>query len=116
MTLPEFYIKIGGDYSNVMSMLMTEQRIKKYLVKLTANTDYDALGKNLAAGEYKDAFRNSHSLKGMCLNLGLGRLADSACALCEALRKEEIVDDIDSHYLRVQADYAEVLAAISEIE
>lgn len=86
MTIQDFYKNINGDYSEVMSRLMKDERILKYLKLFLSDDNCDGCFSALAAEDYDTAFRCSHNLKGMCLNLGLGDYTTAAVELCESLR------------------------------
>ncbi len=86
MQLTDFYLMVHGDYDEVKGRLMTDERILKYLRKFPCMDDYENLEKALEAGQWQDAFRFSHNLKGMCMNLGLQSLYEPSCELCENLR------------------------------
>ena len=116
MDLLSFFSVVGGDYNEVMSRLLKEERIIKYLNKFKDSTEYAQLLDALEKEDWELAFRMSHSLKGMCANLGLGKLRASSSELCELLRpckKPEISYQplLDA----VKADYATVLDAISNL-
>ena len=67
-------------------------------------------------GDRKGAFSASHTLKGVCANLGFATLRASSSKLCEELRGEgESISD--TAYLLmsdVERDYAVVLQAINQ--
>ena len=75
MTLKELYQSIGGDYDQALRVLRVEKLIDKHIRKLTQNGVVEQL---LAAGESMDPtllFEAAHAAKGVCGNLGLGKLA-----------------------------------------
>ena len=113
MTIPEFYDAIGGGYQDAIGRLLDDKRIRKYVYKFEACTDYADLLAALEAGNYADAFRFSHNLKGMGLNLSLGVLAESSHVLCEALRGGPPTEDITPLVDKVKQDYALVLKNIA---
>lgn len=88
MTVKEFYEKTENDYQGVMSRLLTEERILKYLRRIDAQGDYRDAIAALEAGDWNLAFRATHSLKGICLNLGLTKLFEPTSELCESLRHD----------------------------
>lgn len=96
MELKEVYQKVGGDYNAVMDRLLTEDRIKKYLLKFRDSASMDLITKPLEQEDYETAFREAHNLKGMCLNLGLDRLAKSSSDLTELLRGGKPDGDISA--------------------
>lgn len=86
MTLQECYEKLGGNYAAVSSRLPSEKFIQKYVLKFADDKTMELLERSFAAGDYDEAFRAAHTIKGMCQNLGFARLEGSASALTEALR------------------------------
>ena len=115
MTVVEFYQAIRGDYDGVMSRLMKQERILKYVGKFFGGTGLAELDKALAEQRWPDAFREAHSMKGMALNLGFSVLAASSSELCEALRSGEPVGDIPTMRDAVARDYAATEAAAKEL-
>ena len=116
MTVNECYTLMQGDYQDVLGRLMTDARIQKYLGKFAAGTDYSQLLSALEEQRYEEAFRFSHNLKGMCLNLGLSVLAASSSTLCEALRNGPPTVDVAPMLAQVTADYNMVIDAISQLQ
>ena len=78
MKLRDFYNEIGGNYDEVIGRLMNEKRIYKYLFKFKDNVDYQGMLDAIEEKNWETAFRFSHNLKGMGLNLGLGEMTDAA--------------------------------------
>lgn len=115
MTLQEFYSAIGGDYEGVLSRLLKEERIMKYVLKFLDDTSYGSLCSKIADGDYEEAFRASHTIKGVASNLGFKRLFDSSHALTEELRGGNAPANMDN-FERVKADYEETVAAIRELD
>lgn len=116
MTVKECYEFFGGDYADAMSRLAKDERIAKYLRKLPDSRDFDEMNTNLAAGNWEDAFRNVHNLKGVSLNLGLTPLAEASSALCETVRHGAPTVDITGMVSDVKAAYEKILAAIELID
>ena len=117
MTLREIYEKIGGDYDLVLSRLLDDGRIRKFLLKFVDSRMDVSIRQALEAGDYETAFREAHSLKGVCANLSLGALEASSTALTEALREGTPDGGISSLAQAVQVDYdrtVAVLHALSE--
>ena len=115
MQIKEFYEKTNGDYEGVMSRLMKEDRVLKYLKKLPAMDDYKNLKDALAAQDWELAFRSSHNLKGMCLNLGLTSLFEPSSNLCENLRDGSPKEDCAPLMEKLAAVYDETIALINEL-
>lgn len=116
MTLKEFYDTIGGDYNEAMGRLMKEERILKYVLRFVDAPDYNNMIDAISQGDVETAFRTSHTLKGVCLNLAFGRLAKSSSELCEMYRNGPPTEDITPKLEEVKNDYAEVIEAIKNID
>lgn len=116
MQIEECYARMHGDYEDVIGRLLKKERVEKYLLKFTDESEsYKNLFEAIEKGDYEVAFRESHSLKGMCLNLGLKELATSASAVCEEFRacckpNKDISELLD----KLKKDYAEVISNVSE--
>lgn len=116
MTVKEFYDSVGASYDEVISRLLKDERIVKYLNMFSKGTDFEDMENNLLAEKYEDAFRNIHSVKGMCLNLGITKLAAISSDLCEELRNGKPDKDISDMVKAVKEEYMFTLAKIGEIE
>ncbi|MDE7168335.1 MAG: Hpt domain-containing protein [Clostridia bacterium] len=86
MTLEKFYEKIGGNYADTISRLMTEERILRFVRKFPADDSFNALKDALVRGSQEEAFRAAHTLKGVAQNLGFTALYEKASAVTEVLR------------------------------
>lgn len=117
MTISECYEKIGGNYADVVSRLRTDERIKRFLLKVADDSSFNDLCKAIAARDTEAAFRAAHTLKGICLNLSLTMLYTSASALTEALRgKTEYSADFEPLLEKVKSDYAVTVGCIRELD
>lgn len=117
MTVQECYEKMGGDYNDVVSRLRTDDRIKRFLIKVAEDASFNNLCENLAAHNIAEAFRAAHTLKGVCANLSITMLCRSATAMTEMLRgKTEYSTDFDACLERVKEDYAITVECIKNID
>lgn len=115
MNLRECFDAFNGDYSGVMSRLMTEERVKKFLRMFIADTSYEALCSAMSAKDYETAFRAAHTLKGTCANLGLAKLQISASEITEALRGGTN-NGADELLPQVKNDYELTISCINDLE
>lgn len=115
MNLSEFYGKVGGEYEEVKSRLLKDERIVKYLLKFPSSGDYENLQAALVEEKWEDAFRYSHNLKGICMNLGLKFLFEPSSALCENLRGGSPKEDCAPMMAEVEKEFKAVVAAIGEL-
>ena len=103
MTIKEFYEAVSGDYEDTLGRMMKEERILKYLNKFKDSQDYENLLKSIEEDNIEEIFRNSHSLKGVALNLGLSKLAKDSSDFCDLFRNG-----------RPETDYSELLELVKE--
>lgn len=116
MNVREFYETIGSSYEEVFERLMKDDRIVKYLRKFALEDEYVRIEKYLDANDAQEAFRCVHSVKGMCLNLGLSKLCTSSAVLCDELRNGIIEGDISDKVKRFKDDYYYIVAKIKELD
>lgn len=113
MTLQECYEKMGGDYQEVSSRLPSEKFIQKFVLKFLDDKTYGLLKESWSGGNFEEAFRAAHTVKGMCQNLSLTALQESSSQLTEALRGGKR-PEADELYERTIADYDKTLETIRE--
>ena len=113
MTLQECYAALGGDYDEAMGRLRSEKLVQKFVLKFLNDGSYRLLCDSLASGDRDEAFRASHTIKGVCANLAFNALLESSEALTEALRdgKPPQLGE-DELVARVKADYERTAQAI----
>lgn len=116
MTAEQFYATRGDDYYEVLGRLGKEERIKKYLFKFLDDESMEYFDREYGRKNYEEAFRHIHSVKGMCLNLGLKKLLNSSSELCEALRNGKPTFDVTDLVAEVKADYEAAVNQIKNIE
>ena len=86
MTIEECYKSIGGDYEEVSKRLPSAALVEKFLIKFLKDDSFANLCSGMETGNRMEAFRAAHTLKGVCQNLGLGKLQDSTVVITEVLR------------------------------
>lgn len=115
MTLKECYAAMGGDYADAIGRLRSERMIQKFVLKFPADESFDLLCRSWEAKDYKEAFRAAHTIKGICQNLSITRLGNSAARLTDSLRggwtppADELVEE-------VKQDYRDTVDAIRTFE
>ena len=114
MTLQEFYAVAGGDYNEAVSRMMGEAMLRRFLAKFPGDPSFSALEQSLDAENREESFRAAHTIKGLCLNLGLGKLRASSEALTEALRHEMPANAAEL-FAQVKADYELTVDALAKI-
>lgn len=114
MNIKEFYEKIGSNYDLAKSRMLSDEKIKKYLLKFSSYSNFEILKKAVEDKNYCDIFAITHDLKGMCLTLELTSLAKSSSDLCEAVRHGEPNVDIVPLFESICLEYKKVNLAIKE--
>ena len=115
MSLVDCYKSLEGDYEDVVGRLRSERLVQKFVLKFLNDGSYDLLCSSLEAEDYKEAFRASHTIKGVCQNLSFTKLYHSSHELTEALRggwSPEAAPWVE----RVKKDYEQTVAAIRELQ
>lgn len=117
MTIRECYDAMGADYTDVARRLMTEARIQRFLLKVLDDNNYQVLCRAMEDRDMREAFRAAHTLKGICQNLSLSRLATSASLLADLLRdRQEYGEDIEPVLNQVKEDYEQMITCIRKLE
>ena len=113
MTVEKCYEVMKGDYKDAASRLVTDERIKKFLIKFLSDNSFSQLCTAMEKKNLEEAFRAAHTLKGISKNLSLTALAYSSSNLTEALReREEYGDDLEELLKKVKKDYSLTIACI----
>ena len=115
MTLEECYARMGADYGEILRRMGNEDRVRRFLQKFPADGSFPLLCESMASGDAKEAFRAAHSLKGICMNLGLEALHCSSAALADALRGGSIPPEAGPLLERVRADYDDCVRLIGAL-
>lgn len=114
MTIQECYREFGGDFDEVKKRLPSEALIKKFIAKFLDDGSFPDLQTAIQDGSREKAFRATHTLKGVCGNLSLTKLMNSASKLTEMLRPETaaIPEGADVLFEEVRKDYELTVSAI----
>ena len=115
MTLEECYAAMGGDYADAIGRLRSERMVQKFVLKLPKDESFSLLCRSWDAKDYKEAFRASHTIKGICQNLSITRLGSSAAQLTDALRGGWTPAS-DALLEEVKRDYQDTVDAIAAFE
>ena len=113
MTVEKCYEVMKGDYKDVSARLITDERIKKFLIKMLSDPSFSQLCDAMEKKNLEEAFRAAHTLKGISKNLSLTALAYSSGNLTEALRgRETYGEELEELLRKVKKDYALTIACI----
>ena len=89
--------------------------IEKYLKKMLDDGNYDILRQAVEKGDFPEAFRASHTLKGICQNLAFARLFESSSLVTKALKENDWNKAVDM-MPQLSRDYYEIMNAIEELK
>lgn len=117
MTMEECYQELGGAYTEVLSRLMTQKLVIRFLNKFLSDPSYQKLYDAIIGHNREEAFRAAHTLKGVCQNLGLGRLLTSVEPLTELLRAatDGMPEGAEELLAQVSRDYDKTVSVIQNI-
>ncbi len=108
---------MGGNYADVEGRLRTEERIKKFVLRVLNDSSYELLCKSIEDRNMPEAFRAAHTIKGICQNLSLDRLYESSNNLAELLRnKEDYSADLEPVLEKVKEDYQVTIDCIKQLD
>lgn len=115
MTLRECYTKLNGDFDGTLGRLCSERLVEKFALKFLADDSFPLLEESMAAGNYNDAFRAAHTLKGVSVNLGFTELYKVSDEMTEALRGGVELED-DSLFQKVKNEYQRTIELLQELQ
>ena len=116
MTIKECYDAMGGNYADVEGRLRTEERIKKFVLRVLNDSSFELLCTSIENRNMPEAFRAAHTIKGICQNLSLDRLYKSSNDLAELLRnREEYGADLEP-VLEQEEDYQVTIDCIKQLD
>ena len=115
MTLRECYTELNGDFEGTLGRLCSEKLVEKFALKFLADDSFTLLEEAIAVGNYNDAFRAAHTLKGVCINLGFTQLYNMSDELTEALR-DGAQPENDTLLERVKDEYQRTVDLLQELQ
>ena len=117
MTLKECYEQMHGDYEGVTSRLGSEGLVKRFALKFLNDPSFNELKTAVETGDGETAFRASHTLKGICLNLGFSSLYEVSAALTEKLRGNNTLDpSCNEMFENIRTEYDRTIEAIQSLD
>ena len=115
MTIQECYAALEGNFQEVLGRLYSEALVKKFAGKFLADQSFQLLKSSLEEGNYDEAFRAAHTLKGVTQNLSFTKLYQSSHEITEALRTKNY-DQTGQLMAQVEADYNQTVSAIQAFQ
>lgn len=80
-------VECGADVDTALGRFMgNESMYQKFLGRFLDDANYEKLGQYLQAGDYEEAYKCAHAMKGVTGNLGLDSLYHKVSDLVEELR------------------------------
>lgn len=114
MNIKDCYDSIGADFEDVLGRLGSEKLIERFALKFLEDDSYSNLKEALAEKNAENAFRAAHTLKGVCLNLGLKNLYTVSSDLTEKLRGRSL-DGADELFEKVREQYDITVNALKNV-
>lgn len=120
--LKEQLKNVGVDVDTGLKRFMNNEALyMKFLNKFLTEPTYEQLQECIQKGDYPEAFRQAHTLKGVSANLSLTLLADSVARLVELLRNcenptEEVAVKAKEYMDEITEKYLEVSSVLKENE
>lgn len=106
MTVQACYEVLGANYRDVMSRLIKEERVEKFLKKFLEDKSFGMLEVSMEEGNVEVAFRAAHTLKGVSQNLSLDNLYGPAQRLSDYLKENrELGGEVQSLFDAVKEEY-----------
>lgn len=113
MNLKECYVKLGGDFDEVMGRLPREQLIIKFLYKFLDDKSFELFESSMSNQNYDEALRAVHTLKGICQNLAFTRLYESSSQITATLKANDYHKAMEMAP-QLSKDYYQVIHAVEE--
>lgn len=113
MDLKACYIQLGGNFEDVLGRMRREQMVTKFLYKFLDDKSYALFVTSMREGNYDEALRAVHTLKGICQNLSFTQLYESSNLVTCAL-KEKNAGKAAELAPQLAQDYERVIRAVEE--
>lgn len=114
-SIKEIYNLMGENYDEVIGRIGKEERLHKYLLKFLENTEFDNLEEAVKNNDIQAAFSYAHTLKGLCLNFGFGKLYSASAVFCDNIRDNIVRNPIEPLFDNLKEEYEKVLSSIREL-
>ena len=115
MNLRECYMKLDGNYDEVVQRLQNEYIVEKFMFKFLKDKSFNFLKISIQNENYEDAHRYVHTIKGICQNLSFTRLFESSSLVTKALRENDWNKAVDM-MPKLSKDYYEIINVIEDFK
>ena len=113
MTLEQCYAQMNADYEDTIRRIPNKKLIQKILLKFPKDESYRDLCSAMEEKRMRDAFTAVHTMKGICLNLGLRELSRAAVNLTEALRNDP-PEKVPELFTELKSVYGDTMSVIEK--
>ena len=113
MTLEQCYAQMNADYEDTIRRIPNKKLIQKILLKFPKDESYRDLCSAMEEKRMRDAFTAVHTMKGICLNLGLRELSRAAVNLTEALRNDP-TEKVPELFTELKGVYGDTMSVIEK--
>lgn len=113
MTLEQCYAQMNADYEDTIRRIPNKKLIQKILLKFPKDESYRDLCSAMEEKRMRDAFTAVHTMKGICLNLGLTELSRAAVNLTEALRNDP-TEKVPELFTELKSVYGDTMSVIEK--
>ena len=113
MTLEQCYAQMNADYEDTIRRIPNKKQIQKILLKFPKDESYRDLCSAMEEKRMRDAFTAVHTMKGICLNLGLRELSRAAVNLTEALRNDP-TEKVPELFTELKSVYGDTMSVIEK--
>ena len=97
---------MGCDIDGAMGRFLNKEDFyARCYKKFLDDKSFAALGEALKAKNTDEAFHHSHTLKGVCANMGLTPLFDTVVKIVEPLRAGNYSDELLTYYDQLMTDF-----------
>lgn len=109
----------GADVEATLKRFMGNDAIyQKFLGKFPNDPNYANLGTNIESGNFEEAYKCAHALKGVVGNLGLTPIFESVSTLVEELRNKANADVdaalANAEWQKIKTVYEQFISIINE--
>ena len=113
MTLEQCYAQMNADDEDTIRRIPNKKLIQKILLKFPKDESYRDLCSAMEEKRMRDAFTAVHTMKGICLNLGLRELSRAAVNLTEALRNDP-TEKVPELFTELKSVYGDTMSVIEK--
>ena len=113
MNLQDFFAGLHLDSSGILARFgNNEALLEKFLKRFPSDPNWPLLEKAVKEKNFEDANIAAHTLKGLCLNLGLTSLAELFQSIClDARQKDGTL--LEQDFTLAEQEYQDIVAQIS---